>query len=236
MKIKLKVFILLLCVQVGSAQSVIQDLKKINEQHKIHKTYQLKVDYKLYESHTSSVLQEAYKSTMYRKGDGLVTIIAGTIQARLGRVYIQLDSSEQKIFYAQRLKADAGLVFDLDSLMKYYETKSVNDPSNAVGKITMQPKANFKASELEKIELFYSRKDYVVFKTVSYYAQPMFSDKDGQPEPPPRLETYLGKYEVLSPKDYKYFLEDFYIKKSKDRLLPSIGFGKYEVIDGRIKK
>lgn len=236
---KLRTFwILLSMVFFGTAeaQSVKEVLTKIQDNYNKKKEYMLVIDYKLYPTHTSTVQQEGYRAHVYHKRNQVVNTVGGVIQARLGNVYIQLDSNDRKLFYSESDTKAQSITFDIDSIIKYYNPSPIGTAAQSTGKIVMTANPRYPNLELSKIELYYNPKTYTLVKMVNYYAHGMFEDDKGDVEPAPRVEAHFFSHGVLNAKSMAYFSTDYYVKNVKGKLQPSTKFNGYELIDGRIKK
>lgn len=233
------VFFLLLGISMRAQKNdaVVEELKKVNTSLKKCPSVKMDVAYTYFSSYTSKIPIEVQKGKIKKKGNSQYSSLLGTTTVLNDKYLLVVDSNSQRIIVSDRKTTSAPQEvndIDLEKMMKIYNSPVPVTSGNLTGyKFVCKPNVN---TEHSIIEIYYSKKNYVIEKLVFYYQQamPVDPDKEDGAVDKPRLEIVFSNINLNAGLTDADFSEKNYIKIEGKEMKSLPKYNMFQVIKNNI--
>jgi predicted transcriptional regulator len=214
-------------------KSVTEELKKINGSLKKCPSVKMDVTYVYFTSYTSKVPLEVQKGKIKKKANSQLSELMGTTTVINDKYMLVVDSGSHRILVNDRKGIQApGDVSEIkiDQLLKKYE-QPTQVSSGKLSGLRFTCKKNVYA-EHNIVEIYYSKKNYVIEKLVFYYQQEsaVDPDKEDGPKDKPRLEVTFSNIDLDAGLTDTDFSEKNYIQFNGKQVKAAASYKQYTVL------
>jgi outer membrane lipoprotein-sorting protein len=235
----IRLFILMFCIALqGNAQNAKADILRINEAYSKFKDMSMNITYNVYLNYTAALPYET-EVGFYRQHDNLRYSKLKEIESLQNKEYLIVTDNEQKrIVVANPVKFNPAKItlLNLDTALATCSAVNYLTTANGQTGYEMIFKSNV-ISAFDKIELYFSKKTYIVEKMVFFYRQKVkLATETDAIEEKPKLEISFSKFDFQKNTDAGIFSEKKFIEKNGGKYTASATYQGYQVIDQKFLK